>query len=325
MAGKNKTKPLQADICRGFFETNKLTNADFADFSDFSDFSDFANFANQHNCIIGICDALPLTTEKSRLSAAKTPFVTPNIEKRINPTLALPTAKSVIVLGKPYLPSPHKNLSSLGCGTDYHVTIKNLLKKLLQLLDCKNLNCKNSVKSVIMVDSGNLAERAFAVKAGLGFWGRNNMVISPKLGSFFNIGLLIVDIPLPTTPATAAISECPQNCNRCIQACPTNALKPYFLDVSLCTSYITQKKGTLTEPEQTLIGDQLFGCDICQLCCPFNKVDKTSAKNTDIISDILNMQQKEFDQQFGKTALAWRGLTQLQRNANIIAGNKNKS
>ena len=275
-------------------------------------------FTVTHDCIIGICDALPLEEERERLMAVTTPFVSLDIEKRINPSRSLPGAKSVIVLGKGYTPSAISNLSSLGYGTDYHFTLTRILKKLAQYLNCNN---------VIMVDSGPLAERAFAVKAGLGFWGRNGMVISPKLGSFFNIGLMIVDIVLIPTPALSTNrlkSACPEDCRKCIDACPNGAIKAYSVDSMTCASYITQKKGGLTEAEMAAMGTQLYGCDFCQVCCPMNKVSstaKTSQLDQEDPEAILAMDEAAFKMRFGHTAMAWRGLKHLQRNAKIVLGN----
>jgi len=249
------------------------------------------------NCIIGICDAAPLEDERQRLLATPTPFVTGDIEKRIDPAKSLSGAKSVIVLGKSYEPSPTSNLSSLAYGTDYHIAIRKLLEEIANQLDCNKL---------IMVDSGPLAERAFAVKAGLGFWGRNGMVISPKLGSYFNIGLLVVDIVLPySNPIN---KKCPDNCRLCLDACPSNAIgKP--MD---CVSYHTQKKAVPTSKE---LAGQLYGCDICQACCPFNrKVKQTLVKP----QDIIDMK----DDVFKHTAMGWRGLDHLKRNARIILDKK---
>ena len=256
------------------------------------------NFNIPENCIIGICDAAPLEEERKRLISTPTPFVTQDVEKRINPAKSLATAKSVIVLGKAYNPSPTSNLSSLAYGTDYHITIRKLLKKIATQLKCN---------AHIMVDSGPLAERAFAVKAGLGFWGKNGMVISPKLGSYFNIGLLIVDIVLPYSQAIN--EKCPDNCRLCLDACPNNAIgKP--MD---CASYHTQKKSTLSLKE---MAGQLYGCDVCQVCCPFNpKAIKLSTIDS---QTIIDMSEDDFTCKFGHTAMSWRGLAHLKRNAKLF-------
>jgi len=168
-----------------------------------------------------------------------------------------------------------------------------------------------------MVDSGPLAERAFAVKAGLGFWGRNGMVISPELGSFFNVGLLVVDIELVSS-AKLQFYACPEGCNCCIEACPNGAIRPYSVDVLACASYFTQKKGILTEMEISVMGTQLYGCDLCQICCPINKVvAPLSQEDPDAI---LAMDEVVFAERFGHTSMAWRGLKHLQRNAGYQIG-----
>jgi len=256
------------------------------------------NFNIPKNCIIGICDAAPLEEERQRLLAIPTPFVTQDIEKRINPAKSLPGAKSVIVLGKAYEPSPTSNLSSLAYGIDYHLTIRKMLETLAGQLNCN---------TYIMVDNGPLAERAFAVKAGLGFWGKNGMVISPKLGSYFNIGLLVVDTVLPYS--NPLDEKCPDNCRLCIDACPNNAIgRP--MD---CASYHTQKKSA---PSLKQMAGQLYGCDICQACCPFNP----KAETLDYIDPqtILDMTEDIYTH----TAMGWRGLTHLKRNASIILDKK---
>jgi len=255
------------------------------------------NFNFLENCIVGVCDAAPLEEERKRLLATPTPFVTRDIEKRINPAKSLPGAKSIIVVGKAYEPSPTNNLSSLAYGTDYHITLRKILEDLVNHLSCNSL---------VMVDSGPLSERAFAVKAGLGFWGKNGMVISPKLGSYFNIGLLIVDIVLPYSKPIN--KKCPDDCNLCIEACPNNAIgKPME-----CASYHTQKKSV---PSQKELAGQLYGCDICQACCPLNR--KVQQDYIDPHT-ILNMKEDIFTQ----TSMGWRGLEHLKRNASIILDKK---
>lgn len=209
--------------------------------------------------------------------------------------------RSVIVFGKGYEPSPYRNLSSLGHGMDYHVVLTGILENLASYLNCK---------STIQVDSGKIKERPLAVKAGLGFFGRSGMVISPILGSFFNIGLLITDIYLRPTPPIDA--RCPEDCRRCIEACPAGAIGDY----KRCNSYLTQKKGG------QLITNcgQLYGCDLCQLCCPFNKITQPTEEIDP--EEIISMTEEDFDKRFGHTAMAWRGLQHLQKNARIQLAKK---
>lgn len=305
------------------------------------------HFARLHGCISGICNAAPLEEERARLAVA-TPFVSRDIDKRTNPGLSLPGAKSVIVLGKGYNPSPYSNLSSLGWGMDYHTTLTTILEELAKILNTKIFNTEIPDTEIInkgntrpnpalpiscisMVDNGPLAERAFAVKAGLGSWGRNTCVISPEFGSFFNIGLLVVDIDLPSGNVAsynsipgkgshnlAINSTCPTDCRRCIDACPTGALKPYSLNPAICISYITQKKGHLEDSQISAISTsgQLYGCDLCQIVCPKNKVHSPKLRKDP--KRILSMNSAAFKEEFGHTAMAWRGLEHLQRNAKYL-------
>jgi len=232
--------------------------------------------------VIGVCDATPIGTDK-----------------RLNPGLAMPGARSIIVVGKSYEPSPYNNLSSLAYGVDYHLSVRALLEDIAATLDCNKL---------IMVDNGPLQEKPFAVKAGLGFLAKSGLVISPLLGSRFNIGLMLVDIDLPSTPAKE-MPTCPDDCRLCLDACPS----------ATCISYLTQKRGKLSEEEQAAIAasGQLYGCDICQDCCPFNSQVQDRADYR-----LLNIDKDTFNKKFGHTAMAWRGLEHLKRNAGYLIGKK---
>lgn len=210
--------------------------------------------------------------------------------------------KSIIVIGKPYPPSTFKNLSSLACGTDYHVTLTNILKE---------LNSNLGLNGTIMVDNGPLIEKPLAVKAGLGHLGKNGLVISPTLGSFFNIGLIVTDTQL--TPSAPSTGSCPADCRICQETCPSGDIA----DKQKCVSYLTQKRGNIAKIEPVTLCNQLYGCDICQLCCPFNKVTSPPTEVIDPV-EILSMTEEYFDTRFGHTAMAWRGLRQLKRNARVI-------
>jgi len=148
------------------------------------------------------------------------------------------------------------------------------------------------------------------------------MVISPVFGTFFNIGLLIVDIDLPPTLPEHS-QACPADCRRCIDACPTGAIRQYSVNPALCISYVTQKRGKISGAEAAIIGDQLYGCDICQRCCPMNKMQQPPEDLCEEeILKLLSMDPEHFKKRFGHTAMAWRGLSHLKRNAKIVLQNK---
>ena len=263
-------------------------------------------FASDHGCTAGICDAEPLEEERERLESCKTPFVSRDIDKRLNPRRSLPGAKSVIVFGKGYTPSPYKNLSSLGTCRDYHDILTEILNKLAETLDGNYL---------VMVDSGPLYEKGFAVKAGLGVRAKNGMIASPRWGTFFNLGLLISDLQiLPSEnndgEPNIVTGYCSENCLLCAKACPNNAIG----DSLRCASYITQKKGIFSDEDKELLSGQLYGCDLCQICCPINNHKPPSLWINP--AEIIDMDENGFNKRFGHTGAAWRGLNHLKRNAN---------
>lgn len=300
------------------------------------------SFAIKENCILGICDASPLQYPAKGF----TPFVSCDILKRTDPTANLSGAKSIIVVGveskirasssgldasssgKSFSAKPKSVgvLSVLGATTDYHPIIKALLKKLIdELKNTYNFSYK------ILVDSGTLDERQLAIKAGLGFIGNNGLVISSEYGSRFNIGILLTDIPLkkfyPTsdnnpTSCKIPIACCPHNCNKCITACPTNALTGSGgINASRCISYLTQKDD-LTIEDATLIGNHLYGCDICQDICPFNNPQPVACADPKCW---LAMSDADFASVYGHTAMLWRGAALLRRNAKIVLQNSYKN
>jgi len=212
-------------------------------------------------------------------------------------------------------------ISAYGIADDYHIIVKALLKKLAAELQ-QHTQCKHK----ILVDSPNLDERALAVKAGLGFFGRNGLVISPEYGSRFCIGLLLMDIPLENwghkagqQRSTSAV--CPPNCRKCIDACPNGALlEKGGLNAAGCISYLTQKDN-LTPEEAVKIGSHLYGCDICQNVCPFNQPQPTIWASPEAW---LSMTDEDFIGTYGHTAMLWRGPALLRRNAEIVIVNCGK-
>jgi len=272
------------------------------------------SFTSQEDCIAGICDAKTLPLPKEGF----TPFVSKDINKRTNPATSLPGAQSIIVVGLqskienfPPIPEGAGIISALGITEDYHIRVRTLINKLLSLLQGYG-----DFKHKILIDSPALDERALAVKAGLGYIGKNGLVISKKYGSRFNIGLLLTDIPL-YMPRDNIKQSCPPSCNKCIEACPSGALTKKF-NVENCISYLTQKN-EITPAEEAKIGRHLYGCDICQDVCPKNKPQPIAWAMPE---DWLKMSDEEFAHKYGNTPMSWRSAKHLRRNAKIVIANR---
>ena len=158
----------------------------------------------------------------------------------------------------------------------------------------------------ILVDSPALDERALAYRAGLGVYGRNGLLISKKFGSRFNIGLLLTTLPFLLDERSRTDFAC-LGCNACIKACPVNGEKSH------CVSYLTQKEN-LSPEEESIIkkSRQIYGCDICQDVCPLNKQKKATFINP---QKWLDMSDDKLKKEYANTAMLWRGVDILRRNA----------
>jgi len=274
------------------------------------------DFAKHEGCIIGVCDAAPVVLDATRFI----PFVSRDNVKRSDPAASLPGAKSIVVVGVqpkvgdfPTMPEGAGILSVLGATEDYHIVVKALLTRLVE-----ELQVHTNFRYKILVDSPTLDERALAVRAGLGFLGRNGLVISPEYGSRFNIGLLLTDIDILSLGKPQNVG-CPSSCLSCINACPTGALSESdSSDASRCISYLTQKDN-LTQEEAILMGNHLYGCDLCQDVCPFNHPQPKAWANP---GDWLSMSDDDFTNTYGHTAMLWRGTALLRRNAKLTIENK---
>ncbi|MCL2238520.1 MAG: epoxyqueuosine reductase, partial [Defluviitaleaceae bacterium] len=279
-------------------------------------------FAARHGIIAGVCDAQPLARALCEATGF-VPFVSRDWEKRTSPAATLPGARSIVVVGCGYGENKgdeiqqtsftegfYGELSTLGQFPDYHVRVKGILLELVE-----ELRKHHDFKYKLLVDSPGLDERALALRAGLGHYGRHGLVISKAFGSRFHIGCLLTDIPLEAPPenqtprGTGVASACPPDCRRCVDACPTGALSPEGgLDAGRCISYLTQKD-SLNPEEATCLGNQLYGCDICQDACPFNPArDKTWVHP----AHWLSMTDGDFTREYGHTAMLWRGADILR-------------
>jgi len=283
------------------------------------------DFAAENGMITGICGGGPICDEK-KFHNAKTPFVKYSAEERANPRLTMPECKSIIVAGLGYKKkhafnddgAPRGVLSQGAIGTDYHITIKKRLAELAwNLLNYKKFNFK------IFADDGPLAERELLVRAGLGWRGKNGLVISERFGSFFNAGYIMTDLEMECADKTVE-PKC-GSCRLCVNACP-GALNGGDFEYGKCVSYLTQKKGVLTEEEKKAMGLNLYGCDACQDVCPFNE-SVAAEEITDIeaakpeLTGLVKITKYDFRKKYKDSAFYWRGVNNLRRNAGIALKN----
>ncbi|MHC4389046.1 MAG: tRNA epoxyqueuosine(34) reductase QueG [Planctomycetota bacterium] len=298
--------------------------------------------------LVGITDASPIDSQQAERFAdwlkvgyaGQMSYMHKNCEKRTNPARLLEGAQSVICVGLNYKPPnaetesaetdvPTGRVANYAQYEDYHSFIKKLLRKLAEFI---TLRAHEDVKFKICVDSAPLAERALAARAGLGFIGKNHMLISPELGPQVFLGEIITDLELQTDRPIA--NNC-SDCKRCVDACPTSALRADGqFDANRCISHLTiEYKGEIPEDLAKKISDRLFGCDECVLACPYqwkapvckNKDFKFHSNRARIsLSDVLNLSVEDFEARFADSTIERLGPGGLKRNAQICLANKTK-
>ena len=256
------------------------------------------------------------------------------IQGRRQPDSLLKDARSVIVAGIHYLPQiewgdfangDNKDrgwVAAYGSLADYHKTIKEKLSSLSKSI---NEIVGMEVKSKIFIDSGPVMEKDFASQAGLGWIGKNSLLITPQYGSYCLLGCLFLDLELP--PDSPLEEDICGECEICIQACPSQCINPdRTIDAEQCISYqTTENQNDIPEGFGEKMGRWVFGCDICQMVCPVNRklVEKTLDPNPPQIpvisqkvdlSKVGTINAEEFAERFSETPLARIGLKIFQRN-----------
>jgi epoxyqueuosine reductase len=246
---------------------------------------------------------------------------------RLDPRKLVPGAKSVISLLFNYYPEEKPNadapkISKYAYGKDYHFVIKDKLHALLQVMNEQI----GEIHGRAFVDSAPVLERAWAAKSGLGWIGKNAQLLRRQSGSFFFLAELIVDIELDTD---APIKDYCGSCTRCMDACPTQAIiGPKMVDGSKCISYFTiELKENMPVEMQEKLDGWMFGCDVCQDVCPWNRFSlEHSTKEMQPNPAILNMTKKDweeiteevFEKTFKDSPLQRAGYTGIKRNVNYL-------
>lgn len=257
-------------------------------------------------------------------------------DKRSRPAELVPGTLRVLSVGMDYGRDPDEAWATLddherayvaryALGRDYHKLMRNRLQKLADRIS----DTIGPFGHRVFVDSAPVLERALARNAGLGWIGKHTCLIDKDGGSWFFLGELYVDLPLPIDPPASA--HC-GTCARCIDICPTQAIvAPYRLDARRCIAYLTiEHEGSIDEELRPLIGNRIFGCDDCQLVCPWNKFAKTTDEpdfrtrndlDTATLADLFAWTEAEFLQRTEGSPIRRSGYTRWLRNLAIALGN----
>jgi epoxyqueuosine reductase len=249
-------------------------------------------------------------------------------DKRMDPTLLVPGAKSVVSLLYNY--SPKKDLAREGqykvskyaYGEDYHAVVKDKLKTFLDILHEKI----GTINGRAFVDSAPVMERAWAQRSGLGWIGKNSLLLNREMGSFFFIAEIIIDLPLEYDQA---VKDFCGTCTACLDACPTDAIvEPYVVDGSKCISYYTiELKESIPTEVKGKFENWIFGCDICQDVCPWNSFSRPHAEDRFNPGEALTGFSKQdwheitsevFTKVFGRSAVKRTKLEGLKRNIAFV-------
>ena len=254
-------------------------------------------------------------------------------EIRCDIRLKLPGARSVVVVAKDYFAQRPPAASQTGLvsryawGRDYHEILREPVRALADTIR----NLEPDTKTYLSIDTGPVLEKAWAAMAGLGWIGKNSLLIRPDAGSWCVLAVIATTVEL--MPDIPIANQC-HACTRCIDACPTGAIvAPGVIDARRCLSYQTiENRGAIPEMLHTAMGDYVFGCDRCQEACPWNKsphitTDPAFFPQNDAISldEIESMTESEFTARFKGTPLYRARITGLQRNAAIIRKNLSES
>ncbi len=252
--------------------------------------------------------------------------------RRRDLNVILPGVQSLVIVGLDYraavpeaiLRDPSRGrIASYAWGLDYHELMTPRLESLAAEMGAANR---------VYVDTGAILERSHAHSAGMGFIGKNTMLIHPRRGSFFFLGEILTTLEFDEYDQAGRATMC-GSCTRCLQACPTNAFpRPHVLDSRRCISYLTiEHKGWIDRDLRPLMGNWVYGCDVCQDVCPFNRFTPATQEfdfhPSDVnraaptLLDVLALDETGFRARFGGSAMARVKRDRLVRNACIAAGN----
>lgn len=253
-----------------------------------------------------------------------------HFDKRLDPRKLVEGAQSVVTLLYNYYPqedltpSSHYKISKYAYGKDYHQVVKKKLKELMAHAN----ETIGEVNGRVFVDSAPVMERAWAKKSGVGWIGKNSLLLNKQQGSYFFIAEMIIDLPLRVDPP---VKDYCGTCTKCMDACPTDAIPdPYVVDGSKCISYFTiELKDQIPESFKGRFENWIFGCDICQDVCPWNKFSKPHQEPGFLPHEDLKYMEKKdweelthevFNKLFRQSAVKRAKFEGLKRNIRFVAG-----
>jgi len=291
--------------------------------------------------LVGIASAGPFAEEAAALQRLRDglmdglPWYTENrVRRGCHPETLLSGARSIISVGMSYNTPQDEappngelrgRVARYARGEDYHQVMKRRLRTFIEGLSAR---LARPIRSYVHVDDGPMLDRAAAVRAGLGWYGKNSCLLTSSHGSWVLLGQVVTDLELePDTPSKKSCRQCV----RCIQACPTGAIvAPGVIDNARCISYLTiENRGPIPRDLRPLIGGWAFGCDICQEVCPVNRVavparldafGQRGPSDLDLVP-LLYMTQEQFQERFRGSAVKRAKLAGLKRNACVVLGN----
>lgn len=291
---------------------------------------------------IGFASAAPFDhlaqgMQESKELGHTTGFEHPILEERIYPEKIFDSPKTIISIALAYPTLPSKKpervkgerrgaFARASWGEDYHFILSRRMEALIEYI--KSEVNQEDIAFKPMVDTGELIDVRVAERAGIGFVGKNGLLVTKEFGSYVYLGELITNIEFPVD---APVDYGCGDCTRCVDFCPTNALLGNGkMNAQRCLSYQTQTKGFMPKEFRKKIGHVIYGCDICQQVCPYNKgkdfhlhpeMEPSVEETHPLLKPLVTISNKEFKERFGKMAGSWRGKKPLQRNAIIALAN----
>ena len=287
----------------------------------------------------GIASAMALDEESAHVEhwledhhEGEMGYLTRNREKRYDPRLLVEGTKSIVTVLYNYFPkhtlgnSDRFKIAKYAYGADYHDVLKRKMRQLLERIERQTGKLEGTR---VFVDSAPVLDRAWAVRCGLGFIGKNTTLIHPKKGSFFFIGHLF--LPLNLTETGQVITNRCGRCTKCLDACPSGALEaPFHIDARKCISYLTiEYKGSLDGFDSKIFKGWMYGCDICQDVCPYNRfalpnIEPEFQPSEKLLAmrdnDWKNLNQADFETLFKHSAVQRAGYEGLKRTIDFISG-----